>query len=105
MWSKIGITVAGLAVIGSHWSRFKQCKMLLESNAVGMDKIVWSSRYGYYLSNSADEAKREENEPCNVPVSRIYVGYGGNVFRRDPVLSSHTSCVGCDFSVSFTNKT
>lgn len=72
----------------SHWKRYARCKALVESN-IGLDGIAWSSNMGYYAFDSKADAKIS---PCE-DKGRVYVDAWGNAYRRDPVLSCHTSCI------------
>lgn len=72
----------------SHWKRYTRCKTLVQSN-FGFDGIGWSYQLGYYVFDSKAEAK---SSPCE-DKGRVYVDAWGNAYRRDPVLSCHTSCI------------
>lgn len=86
----IGLAAAWVGLESrSHWKRYTRCKALVESN-IGLDGIAWSSNMGYYAFDSKVET--EEVSPCE-DKSRVYVDAWGNAYRRDPVLSCHTSCI------------
>lgn len=87
----------------SHWKRYKRCEALVESN-IGFDGIGWSSNMGYYAFNSKAEEAAEKISAC-ADKNRVYVDAWGNAYRRDPVLSCHTSCTKCwGTTVRFVSK-